>query len=441
MSGISLRFTFVALAAASVAGAACSSASEAGDDSGSQPASDAGAGGETGAASEAGADPTADTVITLHYPVGSGHSISVRGASPLSPAVGAKMSVVTQDGGESDVMELHVAVPASVPVLEYTPMYDDATPARGGAYHVPRGGHADIYPHFFSQKGSWSQLFPAFASALLNEPSRVIWAYVPPSYSENTLARYPVLYTHDGQNDFDPAYNGGGPIEPVADSMDQGVEAGTTAELIVIGIQSINRNRDLVPVPDVNVPGSNPAYGPQYVEFMRTELKPAVDAALRTKPERESTGTLGSSLGGLMAAYAGVHAPETFGVLGEMSPSAWVAGDFITHEVANAPALASESAPFDGGPYPPIYADGGEGDPSCVGFGFLKARVYMDEGSVEDGALHASALAASYTARGQSAPDDFKFFQEVGGVHDIESWGRRLPGALAWMFPGSRDGH
>ena len=53
------------------------------------------------------------------------------------------------------------------------------------------------------------------------------------------------------------------------------------------------------------------------------ELKPAVDRMLRTMPGREHTAILGSSLGGLISAYAGVKRPDTFGLVGAMSPSTW----------------------------------------------------------------------------------------------------------------------
>ena len=47
--------------------------------------------------------------------------------------------------------------------------------------------------------GHVTELIADFHSTVLSN-DRGIWAYLPPSYSENTRATYPVLYMHDGQN-------------------------------------------------------------------------------------------------------------------------------------------------------------------------------------------------------------------------------------------------
>ena len=52
-------------------------------------------------------------------------------------------------------------------------------------------------------------------------------------------------------------------------------------------------------------------------------VKPAIDAGFRTRPEREATGVLGSSMGGLMALYTGVRAADIFGHVVCQSGAFW----------------------------------------------------------------------------------------------------------------------
>ena len=101
----------------------------------------------------------------------------------------------------------------------------------------------------------------AEAAEYLGVTDRTIRAYLPPSYGENTRARYPVVYMHDGQNLFDPALAFGGVEWRVDEAFDAAGETGrcsngasctndgdcsgggggvcaTTREAIVIGIDN-----------------------------------------------------------------------------------------------------------------------------------------------------------------------------------------------------------
>ena len=75
------------------------------------------------------------------------------------------------------------------------------------------------------------------------------------------------------------------------------------------------------------------------------ELKPKIDGMLRTRPDVGSTAMAGSSLGGLVTAYAGLKRPDVYGRIAELSPSTWWDSDVIVTDVqghaarARAPAL------------------------------------------------------------------------------------------------------
>lgn len=56
-----------------------------------------------------------------------------------------------------------------------------------------------------------------------------------------------------------------------------------------------------------------------YVQFLADELVPFIVGTYDTDPDPAKTGNLGSSLGGLLAVYAGLYRPDTFGLAGGYS--------------------------------------------------------------------------------------------------------------------------
>src|SRR5678815_2349906 len=94
--------------------------------------------------------------------------------------------------------------------------------------------------------------------------------------------------------------------------------------------------------------------GDKYLRMLVEELKPQVDAMLRTLPDREHTGILGSSLGGLISAYAGCTQAGTFGLVGAMSPSTWWDNTVIIGDVM---AMAQPRPLL-------VYVDSGDSGPS-----------------------------------------------------------------------------
>ncbi len=174
---------------------------------------------------------------------------------------------------------------------------------------------------------------------------RTIRLYLPPGYAQGDK-RYPVLYVHDGQNLFDAATGYAGEWQ-VDETLDR-LAASGRLELIVVGIDNGGafRNQELSPFVHSDIPISE---GEAYLKFIVEELKPFIDSHYRTMPDRDHTGLMGSSLGGLITHYAGQHYPQVFGRLGVLSPSYWVAGDSSTEQFRTrllAPSVAPQSRWF-----------------------------------------------------------------------------------------------
>lgn len=149
--------------------------------------------------------------------------------------------------------------------------------------------------------------------------SRRIWVYLPPDYASTGLD-YPVLYMHDGQNVFDAATSFSGEWQ-VDETLNRLHAQGDTG-IIVVAIDNGGASRL-----DEYSPWVNPQYGggegDLYVQFIVNTLKPYIDGKYRTRTDAAHTGIMGSSMGGLISAYAVLQYPETFGLAGVFSPSYW----------------------------------------------------------------------------------------------------------------------
>jgi predicted alpha/beta superfamily hydrolase len=149
--------------------------------------------------------------------------------------------------------------------------------------------------------------------------SRRIRVLLPIDYEETDLD-YPVLYMHDGQNLFSSQESFAGEWE-IDEAMLAFEEDGYNGA-IVVAIDNGGALRI-----DEYTPHSNPDYGggdgDAYADFIVNTLKPAIDLEYRTLPERDHTGIMGSSLGGLISFYTGMKYQTIFSKVGILSPSFW----------------------------------------------------------------------------------------------------------------------
>ncbi len=351
------------------------------------------------AASESGADAGPPvTTLRVHYPAGS-HSLTLRAsAAPWSWTAGAAMTA-----GPDDTWTVSTA--AITAPFEWKPLLDDATWSRGPNYKATPGATLDVYPHFTQVQGTWSLAYP-FTSQILGN-TRGIWIYLPPTYIENTRASMPVLYMHDGQNLFDPTVAFGGNTWQVQQTMDAAAEDGSIAEAIVVGVENTaDRMSEYTPVPDATQtpPGGN---GEAYLQMLITELKPQVDAQMRTLPDRAHTTMVGSSLGGLITAYAGVAHADVFGQVGALSPSTWWDSDWLVGDVGATP---TSPRPLR------VYVDSGDSGPS------------------NDDVTDTARLPPAYEKLGYTTGGTLDYLVQAGGQHSEIYWAQRLPGALAFLL-------
>lgn len=145
---------------------------------------------------------------------------------------------------------------------------------------------------------------------------RTVYVSLPASYRQSQR-RYPVLYLLDGNWHF--------PV--VASQVRYLSECGASdiiaPELIVVGIENVDRDKDFTPthVPEyegMEFPTSGGAA--EFQEFLTRELVPFIDDTYRTADHRVLGGW---SFGGLFTIYSMMQTPELFNAYLGISPSIW----------------------------------------------------------------------------------------------------------------------
>lgn len=158
---------------------------------------------------------------------------------------------------------------------------------------------------------------PKVAATRLNN-TRDVFVYLPPGYDADPTRRYPVIYMHDGQNLFDPkAINGGW---DVAGTMDSLLSQKQIQPAIIVGMANTpGRMNEYSHTKDRIGGQSVGGDAKDYADFILSDLKPWIDGLYRTAPDRRSTGTMGSSMGGLISLWLGYAHPEAFFRIGALS--------------------------------------------------------------------------------------------------------------------------
>jgi predicted alpha/beta superfamily hydrolase len=239
------------------------------------------------------------------------------------------------------------------------------------------------------------------------EGGRDVIVYLPPGYNEAKSTRYPVLYMHDGQNLFDAATafaNQEWGLDELAESL---IGEGVIEPLIIVGIYNAGENRiaEYTHVRDRRGQGGRARL---HARFLVEELKPFIDSEYRTLPDTANTGLGGSSLGGLVTLYLGLHYPEVFGKLIVMSPSVWWARRAILREVRKAQ-------------------------------GKFNQKIWLDIGTCEGSDSEACVrnvrdLRDALLKRGWTLGRDLRHVEDEGAGHDEKAWGHRMKDALTFLF-------
>jgi predicted alpha/beta superfamily hydrolase len=237
--------------------------------------------------------------------------------------------------------------------------------------------------------------------------NRRIWVYLPPSYGQPNK-RFPVIYMHDGQNVFDKATSFAGEWG-VDETLDRLAAAGDRGA-IVIAINNGERTRDEEYHP-INPNNGRPGQADAYLDFIVRTLKPLVDNAFDTKPDRLNTAIMGASSGASISLYAVLKYPDVFGKAALFSTPLWLAPRF------DGMALTANA-----------YRDGTKLWFTCG------ANEKIGNGPPGMFARDQPALIDALATAGFARATQLKATIDPEGQHDEAFWARTFEDAYKWLF-------
>ena len=235
-----------------------------------------------------------------------------------------------------------------------------------------------------------------------------IYISVPSKYEETNTA-YPVLYMHDGHIAFDD-YEKEDPN--AVGIMDLYFNSDKYPEVILVGLDSTKtRNDELLPVKFENKRTGNSVGGKAnlYMDFMVNDVKPMIDKNYRTLSDRENTGLLGMSLGGVCTFYAATKYIEYFSMF------AGISNAFVPVRKEIVKMLV-------------------EADLSSV------KKMYLDVGtkeseSEENSLLYIESNKEVYAVLKEKLHEDKLLFDYVEGAgHNEYDWQKRFPNVIQFLF-------
>lgn len=227
---------------------------------------------------------------------------------------------------------------------------------------------------------------------------RRVWVYRPPGYADSDAA-YPVLYMHDGQNLFDTqtSFAGEWRVDEACEAL---ISAGEIEPIIVVGIDNgPNRCGEYTPWRDDGIGCGG--QGDAYLTAVRDVLMPEI--AQRYRVQQGEAYMAGSSLGGLISAYAG-YAFDDWSRVAAVSPSYWFNGAAMVGFAQQAGRPASLER---------FYQDFGTAEGSLTPFNQMRS-VALSQGFVEGA--------------------DFRSVVASGHTHSETFWAQRFPDILRFLI-------
>jgi predicted alpha/beta superfamily hydrolase len=238
---------------------------------------------------------------------------------------------------------------------------------------------------------------------------RTVRIYTPDAYDREPDRRFPVAYLQDGQNVFAHPDSWRWDTWCANHAIERTAAAGRTEPWILVAVDhGLDRFEEYSPWPEPRL--AIQGRGEAYVRFLEGPLKRWVDARYRTRTGAQDTAILGSSLGGLIALYAGLTRPHVYGRIGGLSPTVmWCLGRMF--EAWNAHPRSWTKVWLDVGGHERIW----------------QREVELD---------YVTAVPAFHERlKGLGYHDwELRYFLDPDAAHDEGAWQRRLPEVFGWLL-------
>lgn len=242
-----------------------------------------------------------------------------------------------------------------------------------------------------------------------NVNGRTIRIYTPSGYNaSDTSKKYPVIYLHDGQNLFDRATSFAGEWE-----VDEAIEGLMASKgwsgAIAVGIDNTgNRMGEyMYPTGYISYSGTTPV-GDVYMDRIVNQIKPYVDSNYNTLTDRANTVIGGSSMGGLISFFGGLHRLSTFGTILAFSSST----QLVSNPATNIPnTLRSLDANL-----------------------LANTKFFLYVGTSGDGDQNHPETYQGYLIAAGVPSANVQTYKGQGYGHTESAWAKHFPYALSWAM-------
>lgn len=241
--------------------------------------------------------------------------------------------------------------------------------------------------------------------------SRDILVYLPPGYETDKTKKYPVLYLNDGKNVFDAKTSFSGIEWGLDETAEKLIYDGKIKKIIMV---AVNNNNDRInEYTYKKVPNEGGGNLDTYANFLINELKPFIDKNYQTITSPSETGIVGSSLGGLCALYLGYKHPETFNLIGVVSPSLWWANKDIIKIIEKEPKKPLK-----------IWLD----------MGTNEEDEDKNNNNISDAIDDTRQLRDILINKGYNLNKDFFYYEDEGATHNEAAWSKRADKILLFLY-------
>lgn len=238
---------------------------------------------------------------------------------------------------------------------------------------------------------------------------RTIRIYTPPGYNaSNTSLKYPVIYMHDGQNLFDASTSFSGEWE-VDETIERLMSELNWGGAIAVGIDNTNNRMGeyMYPTNYISYAQTTPV-GDIYMNLIVNTIKPYIDNNYNTLSDRANTLLGGSSMGGLISFFGGLHHLDTFGTLLAFSSST----QLVSNPSTNIPNTLNS-----------------------LNQNLLKnTKFFLYVGTSSDGDRNWPATYQGYLLNAGVTSTNIQTYIGQGHSHNEYAWRVHLPIALKWAF-------
>ena len=258
--------------------------------------------------------------------------------------------------------------------------------------------------------------------------SMTLRIWLPPGYGDsgNAAHKYPTLYLLDGQTAFDDctAFPGEHELQ-VDETVTRLVEEHKIPPVIVVGIDSTeHRAFEYSPYKDTITDARAPEpIGKQLPSFVADEVIPFVSSRYRVSDSAAETGIGGTSLGGSAALYASLARSDLFGLALIQSPNHLLGNGQLLRDtalVARAPDR--------------IVIGVGTTELNLPGIDGYLASLRLTRAEAEAGEVRMNRTLASNLQAAFMKHSQVKLVVEPGANHRSESWARRIPEAISFLY-------